>query len=67
MPHTFGDYERVAAQDDRDVMMPTRKAPAFEVIEAELTLEVFVGAFSSPTLHDDFDQLLLGPPRREGR
>jgi hypothetical protein len=67
MPHTFGDDERIAAQDNRDVVMPTGKASAFEVIEAELALEVFVGTFSSPALHDDFDQLLLVPPCRQRR
>jgi hypothetical protein len=27
MSHTFGDDERVAAKDDRDVMVPTRESP----------------------------------------
>ena len=35
MPHTFGNDERVAAQDDRDVMVPAGKPAAFVVVEAE--------------------------------
>ena len=37
MPRAFGDDERVAAEDDRDVMMPTGEPSAFVVIEAEFT------------------------------
>ena len=58
MPRTFGDDERVAAQDDGDVVMPTGEASALEVVEAELAFEVLVSAFGSPALHDDADELL---------
>ena len=60
MPHTFGNDERVAAEDDRDVMMPAGKASSLVVIEAKFAFEVLVGAFGSPTLHHDLHQLLLG-------
>jgi len=33
MPQTLSDDEGVAAEDDRDVMMPAAKAPSFEVVE----------------------------------
>ena len=58
MPRTFSDDERVAAQDDRDVMMPTGEPSAFVVIEAEFTLEVLVGALGAPALHDQSYELL---------
>jgi hypothetical protein len=58
MPRTFSDDERLAAQDDRDVMMPTGEPSAFEVIEAEFTLEVLVGALGAPALHDQSYELL---------
>jgi hypothetical protein len=59
MPHTFGDDERVAAQDDRDVVMPAGKAAAFEVVEAELAFQVLVDALCAPALHHDPYELLL--------
>src|SRR5262249_27059773 len=36
MPHALGDDERVAAEDNRDVMMLADERAAFEVIEPEL-------------------------------
>lgn len=59
MPHTFGDDERVAAKDDRDVMVPAGKPPAFVVVESQLVLEILVGPFNSPALHHLSHQLLL--------
>ena len=65
MPHTLGNEERVAAQDDRDVMVPPGVRAAFEVIEAELALELFVGSFRAPSfLHGAHDLLLRHPPRQ---
>jgi hypothetical protein len=46
-------------------MMPAREASTFEVVETEFALEILVGAFSSPSLHDDADELLLGHARRQ--
>jgi hypothetical protein len=40
MPHTFGNDERVAAQDDQDVTMPAGKPPAFVVVEPKLVFEI---------------------------
>ena len=68
MPRAFSDDERVAAQDDRDVVMPSREASALEVVEPELALEIFVSAFGSPALHNDADEPLsadAGGQRRE--
>ena len=60
MPRTFGDDERVAAEDNRDVMMPTWEPSALVVIEAEFTLEVLVDALCAPALHDQPHELLAG-------
>jgi hypothetical protein len=60
MPRTFSDDERVAAEDDRDVMVPTWEAPALVVIETELALEILVGALRAPALHDQPHELLTG-------
>src|SRR5262249_23197064 len=38
MPHTLRDDEGVAAECDRDVVMPARKRSSLEVVEAELAL-----------------------------
>jgi hypothetical protein len=50
MPHSFGNDERVAAQDDRDVVVPAGKPPAFVVVEPQLVLEILIGAFDAPAL-----------------
>ena len=64
MPHTFGNDERVAAKDDRDVMVPAGKAPAFVVVEPEFVFEILIRAFDSPALHHSSYELLL---RRSSR
>src|SRR5215510_5072196 len=61
-PHTLGDDERVAAEGDRDMMVPTWESSAFEMVEPKLALEVFVHPLGTPALHDQANQLLLGPP-----
>src|SRR2546426_11598616 len=35
-PHAFRNDERVAAQSDRDMVMPTAELSSFEVVEPEL-------------------------------
>ena len=65
MPHTFGDDERVAAEDDRDVMMPAGKPTAFVVVEAELVVEILVRAFDPPALHHTAHQLFLRRTTRQ--
>jgi hypothetical protein len=59
-PHTFGNDERVAAESDRDVVVPGREVAAFVVVQAEFALEVLVDALGSPALHHQADELLLG-------
>jgi hypothetical protein len=46
-PHPFGHNEGVAAQSDGDMVMPTAKAAAFEMVEAELALEILVHALGA--------------------
>jgi hypothetical protein len=48
MPRAFGDDERVAAECDRDVVMPAGESTPSVVVESEFTFEVFVGAAGTP-------------------
>ena len=59
MPHAFGHDERVAAENDRDVVMPAWKGTSLEVVETKLALEFLVGALGAPTFLDDPDDLLF--------
>ncbi len=65
--HAFGDDERVAAEGDGDVVVPAAETPSFEVVEAELALQVLVDALGAPALHDDADELSLGDVFGQGR
>ena len=66
-PPSLGDDERVAGEDDGDVVAPTSKRAAFEVVEAELAFHLFVGLFGSPPLHQDAHDLLFRrAPRQRG-
>src|SRR6266536_776561 len=58
--HAFGDDERVAAEGDGDVVVPAREASSFEVVEAELALQILVDTLGAPSLHDEPDELSLG-------
>ena len=51
-PRSLGNDERGTGKHARDVVLPPRIRPAFEVVETELALEVFVGPFDSPPLLD---------------
>ncbi len=62
MPHTLGDNERVAAEDDRNVVMPPRKRAALIMVQAELVLELLVSLLGPPALLEDTDNLLLAHP-----
>ena len=66
-PHAFSDDERVAAEDDGDVVMPTRERAALEVVQTELALELLVRALGAPAFLDDAHDLLLGHAPRQGR
>src|SRR6266498_3949318 len=57
MPHAFADDERVAAENDGDVVIPAREAAALEVVETKLAFEIFVRPFNAPSLLDDANEL----------
>src|SRR5579885_3604789 len=57
-PRTFGDHERVAGEDAADVVLPAAVRAAFEMIEAELALHVFIRPLDAPTLFDSTHKLL---------
>src|SRR5271156_4156776 len=67
MPQALAGDERIAAEDDGDVVMPAAKGASLVVIEAELALEVFVDALGAPALLGDAHELLstgrLAQPR----
>src|SRR3984885_7292101 len=48
MPQALAGHERIAAEDDGDVVMPAAKGAALVVIEPELPLEVLVDALGAP-------------------
>ena len=56
-PDAFGNQERKAAQDDRNMVVPTAIAPAFEMVEPELALQVLVNAFGPPALLEQTQKL----------
>src|SRR5271166_4694337 len=58
MPQTLAGHERIAAEDDGDVVMPTAEGPSLIVVEPELSLEVFVDALGAPALLGDPHELL---------
>jgi hypothetical protein len=49
---TFSDDERVAAEHDGDVVVPVGESSTFVVVEAELALEILVGALDAPAFLD---------------
>ncbi len=55
--HLLGGHERVAGEDDGDVVVPAGEGAALEVVEPELALEVLVRAFGSPPLLQGRNQL----------
>ena len=57
MPILLREDERIAAENDGNVMVPARESSAFIVIEAQFSFQVLVGALDSPTLHHQTDQL----------
>src|SRR5476649_166618 len=60
MPTTFGDYESIAGEHHRYMVVPTWEAPSFVVVEAELSFQVLIGSLDTPTLHDEAHELLGG-------
>src|SRR6185295_6149882 len=65
-PHPLSDDKGVAADDDGNVVVPSRKGAAFEVVEPELAFEVFVHALRSPSFLDDANDLLVAHAMQQG-
>src|SRR5580700_3582403 len=58
MPQSFAEDERVAAEDDGDVMMPAAEGAALEVIQAKLAFEIFIDALGTPSFLGDPNELV---------
>src|SRR5271155_4019781 len=58
MPQALAGHERIAAEDDGDVVMPSTEGASLVVVEAELSLEVFVDALGAPAFLGDPHELL---------
>ena len=67
MPHSFSNDERIAAEDNSDVMMPSRERASLEMVESEFSLEFLVGLFGAPALLEDTNDLLLAHATRQRR
>ena len=64
-PSLLGGNERIDAQGDTDVMVPSWETTPLEVVQTQLTFEVFVDALRAPALLDGPDQLLHGDLPRQ--
>lgn len=51
----------------RSRRVPARERAAFEVVEPELALEIFVPAFGAPSFLENANDLLFGHAPRQGR
>src|SRR5208337_1854341 len=58
MPQSLAGHERIAAEDDGDVVMPAAEGASLVVVEAKLSLEVFVDALGAPAFLGDPHELL---------
>src|ERR1700678_3852895 len=67
MPQALAGHERIAAEDDGDVVMPAAKGAALVMIEPEFSLEVLVDALGAPAFLGGPHELLstggLAQPR----
>src|SRR5438105_2304087 len=57
-PRALGDEEGVAAQDNRDVMVPAGVAASLVVVQTQLALDLLVHALGAVALLDATDELL---------
>ena len=57
-PQALAEDERVAAEDDGDVVIPAAEGSTFVVIQPQLALEIFVHALGAPAFLRDPHQLL---------
>ena len=65
MPRAFSDNERIAAEDNRDVMMPSRERAPLEMVQPEFSFEFLVRLLRAPALFEDANNLLLAHAARK--
>src|SRR5450432_3369818 len=58
MPTTFGDYESVAGEHHRHMVVPARITTPFIMVEPELSFQILIGPLDAPALHDEAHELL---------
>src|ERR1700679_2738201 len=58
MPQALAEDERVAAENDGDVVIPAAEGSAFVVIQPQLALEILVHALGAPAFFGDPNELL---------
>src|ERR1700722_7390750 len=58
MPQPLAEDERVAAENDGDMMIPAAEGTSFVVIQPEFALEVLVHALGAPAFFRDPYELL---------
>src|SRR5262245_59808231 len=67
MSRAFSGDEGVAAQGDRDVVMPAAERSSLEVVEPQLALHVLVHALGAPALFEKIDDVRAWQVGRHGR
>src|ERR1700683_4683336 len=67
MPQALAGHERIAAEDNGDVVMPAAEGASLVVVEAKLSLEVFVDALGAPAFLGDPHELFSAGPCGGGR
>ena len=58
-PHTFDNDKRIAAHDDRNVMMPSGERAPLEMVKAKFLLHFLVHDFGSPAFLDDSNHVFF--------
>jgi hypothetical protein len=58
MSRALSNNECVAAQSNRDMMVPARISATLKMVKAELAFEVLVRPLRAPALFDMIDHLL---------
>src|SRR5580693_5563033 len=67
MPQALAEDERVAAEDDGDMVIPAAEGSAFVMIQPKLALEILVHALGAPAFlrgpHEQLSTRRLAHPR----
>src|ERR1700722_16167513 len=65
VPHALSDDEGVAAEDDREMMVPAAEAAPLEVVESQLALHLLVDGLRSPAFLERAHDLFGGHRARQ--